>query len=211
MSEKKLNVDLIVKDAYDRFKKFIEIDLKEILDDNTIDKIKNHILLMKFVPASTNHHGSYPGGLYDHTLLVFYFSDKLYDVVNPEFSRRDVMLIALLHDLEKLFSRRFNIPEKYKSMIVTIQGRDEVSANNEMISLMNEFTGKKFYGHDWHTEKTYAMIRKMGITLKSEQVHALAHHHGGWSNFKCNNSIDSRSMSAYLHAADMLAAFTLNT
>jgi len=53
-------------------------------------------------PASTRYHGSYHGGLTEHSLGVFkYLSLYNEKILNKEFSEESVILVSLCHDLCK--------------------------------------------------------------------------------------------------------------
>lgn len=55
-------------------------------------------------PASTRFHGSWEGGLAQHSLRVLYYTILLYPTMCPDTDTDDLVLAALLHDLCKVQS-----------------------------------------------------------------------------------------------------------
>ncbi len=71
---------------------------------NGIRKLHDWIQTTEFfdMPASTQYHEPYSGGLCEHTLKVFDHLDKLASAYKIEASRQSIILCALLHDLCKI-------------------------------------------------------------------------------------------------------------
>ena len=209
---KDINAQMLISDAEKVLEEFIEIDLVLNNKKNLAEKIKKLLDMMKFVPASTNYHGSYVGGLYDHTILVFYFCYKNYEIVGVDkFSKTDVCVVALLHDLEKLWSRRDRVPNNKKFEEFYMYRDDEKKSNREILKRISKYKNKKFQGKSFHIDKTYSLIRNMDIELTDQQLFGLVFHHGGWSRYRgYNNYPESDEISAYLHSFDMIVSQTLN-
>lgn len=59
-------------------------------------------------PASTRHHGSYPGGLCEHSLNVYYClvdylqRERVQELYGLEYSEESIAIVALLHDVCKI-------------------------------------------------------------------------------------------------------------
>ena len=70
-------------------------------------------------PASTRYHGSYPGGLVQHTLNVAYELKQLVDFYDMKIPKDSILICALGHDFCKINTYRETIvnvpPQRTKS------------------------------------------------------------------------------------------------
>ena len=70
-------------------------------------------------PASTRYHGSYPGGLVQHTLNVAYELKQLVDFYDIKIPKDSILICALGHDFCKINTYRETIvnvpPQRTKS------------------------------------------------------------------------------------------------
>ena len=88
----------------DNKKQFIEICKREIHRDG-IDDLLSYLEKSDFftAPASTKFHGSYPGGLCEHSLNVYYELEKLAKLYKMSgITLESVAIVSLFHDLCKV-------------------------------------------------------------------------------------------------------------
>lgn len=91
--------------------KFVKI-YKENITREGADKLLEYLLSDKSdfftAPASTRFHGSYPGGLAEHSINVYeclkdYLSrDRVKELYNMDFSDETIAIVSLLHDICKV-------------------------------------------------------------------------------------------------------------
>jgi hypothetical protein len=177
-----------------------------------VEKLIELLSMMLYLPASTRHHGSYRGGLYDHTTLVFYFSALIYKRIGHKqpYKFTELGIISLVHDLEKIWSRRKQVPNEIIPKNFRITTIDERKAGKEIRIRLRKYKGRRYTGQCYHVDKTYALLKKMKIKINDKQLFALTFHHGGWSNYKYRNKPDSDEMAGTLHASDMIVSQSLN-
>ena len=85
-------------------KQFIEICKREIHRDGIVDLL-SYLEKSDFftAPASTKFHGSYPGGLCEHSLNVYYELVKLAKLYKMSgITLESVAIVSLFHDLCKV-------------------------------------------------------------------------------------------------------------
>lgn len=153
-------------------------------------------------PASTRFHGSYDGGLVEHTLNVF---DCLYDYSNRErvlstygcsFSEESIAIVALLHDICKI-----NCYKKGKRNV-----KDENGKWNSVDSF--EFQDEMPYGHG---EKSVYIISGF-MKLSREEAFAIRYHMGFSNNDDPRNvgfTFEKYPLAFALSVADMEATYFL--
>lgn len=91
--------------------KFVKI-YKENITREGADKLLEYLLSDKSdfftAPASTRFHGSYPGGLVEHSINVYeclkdYLSrERVKELYNMDFSDETIAIVSLLHDICKV-------------------------------------------------------------------------------------------------------------
>ena len=91
--------------------KFVKI-YKENITREGADKLLEYLLSDKSdfftAPASTRFHGSYPGGLVEHSINVYeclkdYLSrERVKELYNMDFSDETIAVVSLLHDICKV-------------------------------------------------------------------------------------------------------------
>lgn len=118
-------------------------------------------------PASARFHGSYEGGLVDHSLNVYdclkdYLSrQRVQDIYGLKYSEETIAIVALLHDLCKI--------NCYK------KGTRNVKENGQWIQVPTfEFHDTLPYGHG---EKSVYMISGY-MRLTREEAFAIRYHMG---------------------------------
>ena len=141
--------------------------LEEIKDKDLRKKLLNlwASLEERFreMPASVKFHHSYRGGLYDHTKEVLEIALRLYDAFkdNLNLNRDDVILIAFVHDLDKI--------DKY------VKNKKRFGRNS------HEFVWNETRTDTNDAAEVVNTLGKYSIHLDSNQLNALTFTHGGWS------------------------------
>ena len=100
------------------------------------------------------------------------------------FGLDDVILVAYIHDLDKLF--------RYQRMKQPKNGREW------------EYTDYTSYDS---SAKVCQMCAEHGILLTDLHLEALAMHHGGWSD---NNNRNMTPLAVILHSADLMSTYITN-
>ena len=152
------------------------------------------------MPASVKHHHNWTGGYHDHVSQVILRAMHLYKMlytddmseyhatrVKPEpygFSWDDVILVAYIHDLDKLF--------RYKKLYTPRDGREW------------DYADVPSYDE---SAKVTQLCYQYGIQLSDLHLEALAMHHGGWS---ANNNKPMSPLAVIIHSADLMSTFITN-
>lgn len=144
-------------------------------------------------PASVRHHGSYPGGLAEHSVNVF---KRLSRLNNEEERRRQcsqydsetIAICGLLHDLCKIDAYR-NIPVPKEAA--------------EQYEVTRNFPAG-------HGEKSVILILQF-MKLTKEEILAIRWHMGQYDfyarggGYDLNNAFHQCKLAVMLHLADMMA------
>lgn len=151
-------------------------------------------------PASSRFHGSYKGGLVEHSLNVY---DCLKDYLNRDrvkheyglkYSEESIAIVALLHDLCKIncYDESF---------------RNKKNESGQWIQVpVYEYNDKLPYGHG---EKSVYMISGY-MRLTREEAFAIRYHMGFAGNEDARNvgsAFEMFPLAYALHAADMEATY----
>ena len=150
--------------------RFIEIYKKNIHREGS-DKLLEFLMSKSSdffeAPASARYHGSYEGGLLEHSLNVYdclkdYLSrTRVKDLYHLEYNEESIAIVALLHDLCKI--------NCYK------KGIRNVKENGQWIQVPTyEFNDTLPYGHG---EKSVYMISGY-MKLTREEAFAIRYHMG---------------------------------
>lgn len=151
-------------------------------------------------PASTRYHGSYEGGLVEHSINVYhclkdYLSrDRVKDTYNLSFSDETIAIVALLHDICKVNS--------YKSGFRNV--KDDYGVWQKVPTY--EFDDKLPYGHG---EKSVYIITGF-MKLSREEAFAIRYHMGfsGLEDKRCIGDVFQQfPLSFALCTADMEATY----
>ena len=175
--------------------RFIEIYKKYIQREGS-DKLLEFLLSNNSdffdAPASARYHGSYDGGLVDHSLNVYdclkdYLSrPRVTDTYALKYSEESIAIVALLHDLCKT--------NCYK------KGTRNVKENGQWIQVPTyEYNDTLPYGHG---EKSVYMISGY-MRLTREEAFAIRYHMG------FSGSEDARNVGAAFEMFPL--AFALST
>ena len=153
-------------------------------------------------PASTRFHGSYKGGLCEHSLNVYeclkaYLeSDRVKNTYNLDYSDETIAIVALLHDLCKI-----NV---YKPSFRNVKGDDGKWTKVDTF----EFNDSLPYGHG---EKSVYIITGF-MRLSREEAFAIRYHMGfsGEENkVSIGNALEMFPLALATNIADMEATFYL--
>ena len=153
-------------------------------------------------PASTRFHGSYKGGLCEHSLNVYdclksYLeSDRAKNTYNLDYSDETIAIVALLHDLCKI-----NV---YKPSSRNVKGDDGKWTKVDTF----EFNDTLPYGHG---EKSVYIITGF-MRLSREEAFAIRYHMGfsGEENkISIGNALEMFPLALATNIADMEATFYL--
>ncbi len=151
-------------------------------------------------PASTRFHGSYKGGLCEHSLNVYdclkaYLdSDRVKKIYNLDYSEETIAIVALLHDLCKV-----NV---YKPSFRNVKGDDGKWTKVDTF----EFNDTLPYGHG---EKSVYIITGF-MRLSREEAFAIRYHMGfsGEENkISIGNALEMFPLALATNIADMEATF----
>ena len=193
-------------------KEFLElvdgIERENILKEQLILLFNNSDFFI--APASTKYHGSYPGGLCEHSLDVYKELKMLSEKFQQYFYTEDTLrIVSLFHDISKINLYKKDIHNKKiyhdsGSKSDNLGRFDWVS--EEIYSVDNE--NKFVYGNH---EQTSEFIVRQYVPLTLEESVALLHHHGGmgWDSTQINITTiyNNYPLALLLHTADLLASY----
>lgn len=184
--------------------KYINL-IKSLGDDENTNKFLNWLENKSdffSAPASTKYHGSYAGGLCEHSLNVYNCLVKLNDEFQCGHSDKSMKLVALLHDLSKT-----NFYELYYRNV-----KNEVTGIWEKVPeyKTREPEDRFIYGN--HEQTSEYMASKF-FPLTAEESTAILHHHAGKSWDSAQDDVSSvfnrYTLATLVHVADMLATFLI--
>lgn len=184
-------------------KRFLDICREEIHREG-LDELLNWLERSDFfvAPASTRFHGSYPGGLVEHSLNVY---DCLMHLVDnyPEFNISDesVAICALFHDICKANTYK----EGYRNV------KDDETGQWYKKQIY-EFDEKFPIGHG---EKSCIILQWFFSKLTVDELLAIRYHMGGFDtsvkggDSGLNKAYDMCVLAPMLHLADGEASYLL--
>lgn len=132
-------------------------------------------------PNSANYHSNYPGGLLDHSLLVYSTAIKYRQGILemlPELAEKipeeSVIIAALLHDICKTCF--YQQVTKFKK-----------NAQGEWIQYLGYNIKDQFpIGHG---EKSVIMLQNFGLKLTPDEMLAIRYHMGSWDGALLTNEL----------------------
>lgn len=162
----------------------------------------NYLISLGFFkqPASTQYHGSYEGGLYDHSESVTLQLIRLTKNLNLEWTRPESpYIIGMFHDLCKI--------DNYKKIVdkigVQIFGSDEIK-NEEFHFEYNEDCLIKGHG-----DKSIILLSQF-MTLTEEEILCIRFHMGAYEGKEMWDAYDKAIRKyenvLWTHTADMYAS-----
>ena len=151
-------------------------------------------LILKAMPAAIRWHHDEEGGLYRHTKEVISIALDIYNFLRADLKKRaitenDVILVAFVHDLEKMTKYKKN--KNYEPDRKYEKGYKETRFvfNYDKID-MND------------TAQVVRLCARYEIFLSDSQLNALTYAHGGWSVDKG----ELKPLATILHAADLISS-----
>lgn len=153
-------------------------------------------------PASTRYHGSYPGGLVQHTLNVAYELKQLVDFYEVEIPKDSILICALGHDFCKI--------NTYKETIVNVPPQRSKSGKWEQ----QQGYKKDEYLKLGHGAKSLSTLQDF-ITLKDYEKEAIYWHMGAFDLGQYNNindlskTFEENPLAFLLHIADMCVTYII--
>lgn len=205
-------LDIIGPNQWDANTKinFFEQSLQET-NRNGIYNIINFCKNTDFytAPSSCNYHSNYPGGLLDHSLLVYSLAMKYRDgliVMKPELDTKipseSLTLACLLHDICK--TGFYTQVEKWKK-----------DTSGTWISYIGYDVVDKFpIGHG---EKSVIMLQKFGLELTPDEMLAIRYHMGHWMDLggelkmAYNRAQNMCPLMTIIQSADITSSLLLET
>ena len=156
-------------------------------------------------PASAKYHGSYAGGLCEHSLNVYhclsdYLSrERVTDLYGLEYSPESIALVSLLHDVCKIGC--------YKPSTRNVKGEDGRWTQVPTFT----FDDPLPYGHG---EKSVYIVNGY-VRLTREEAMAIRWHMGGFDDAArggckaISEAYDAYPLAVKLHMADLAATYLL--
>ena len=169
-------------------------DLIAFLDDNGFFES----------PASTKYHGAYDGGLFHHSLNVYYdLIDELTMLYGSDwekiYSKESVAIVSLLHDVCKI--------DKYVKGIKNVKNKE--TGQWEQIECYEYNQNQLRLGH----ASSSIYIISDFIKLTPEEKQAIHFHMGAFdlsqynSVYDLGNAFSNNTLAFALHIADMTATY----
>ena len=195
--------------TYNDFIKYIEEHTDRVFVMNVVSlfninpDLKNFIETSDFTtaPASTKYHGSYPGGLLEHSVNVMYTLCRLTENNHLSWYRPESpIIVGLFHDICKVdaYKRKKSAELRYAGedgVYQTVSTYDGFEYNNETL----------FKGHG---DKSVMMLASL-IQLTEEEVACIRYHMGAftdkeeWNDY--TRAIHKYPNVLWTHHADMIA------
>ena len=184
---------------------FIKI-YTENIEREGADKLLEYLLSSQSdfftAPASTRFHGSYEGGLLEHSINVYYClkdyleRERVKEVYNLEYSDESIAIVSLLHDLCKV-----NCYVKGTRNV-----KDKAGVWQQVPTY--EYSDDMPYGHG---EKSVYIVSGF-MSLSREEAFAIRYHMGFSGNEPQNNvgsAFEIYPLAFALSTADMEATYFL--
>ena len=184
---------------------FIKIYTENIVREGS-DKLLDYLLSSQSdfftAPASTRFHGSYEGGLLEHSINVYYClrdyleRQRVKDIYNLEYSDESIAIVSLLHDLCKV-----NCYVKGTRNV-----KDKAGVWQQVPTY--EYSDDMPYGHG---EKSVYIVSGF-MRLSREEAFAIRYHMGFSGNEPQNNvgsAFEIYPLAFALSTADMEATYFL--
>ena len=187
--------------------RFIDIYSRNINREGS-DKLIEYLLSKSsdffYAPSSTRYHGSYEGGLVEHSLNVYeclkdyLFRDRVKNKYNMVYNDESIAIVALLHDVCKI--------NCYKPGTRNIK---DANGNWKQVAVF-DYEDRLPYGHG---EKSVYIISGF-MKLTREEAFAIRYHMG-FSGTEDKRSISNAftmfPLAFALHTADMEATYFMES
>ena len=183
--------------------KFIKIYQENIKREGA-DKLLDWLKTCDFfdAPASTRYHGSYDGGLCEHSIHVF---ENLVKIAEPylrsgeiQASYETIAICGLLHDICKA--------QFYKKGFRNVKNDETKQWERKQIFEVSEAFPCG------HSEKSVILLQAF-MKLSKDEILSIRGHMGGWDNdtkaggYIINNIFEACKLAPMLHVADLLATY----
>lgn len=164
-----------------------------------VDKLLEWLETTDFykAPASTRFHGSYEGGLLEHSLNVYDAFQRLFGQDGDDAD--SVIITTLLHDI-------------CKTGFYTVEMRNRKNDRGEWEKVPFYAIDDQFpYGHG---EKSVYLIERF-VRLKTEEAVAIRWHMGGFDDavkggsYALTGAFEKYPLALKLHMADMYASYMI--
>lgn len=195
--------------TYNDFIKYIEEHTDRVFVLNVTSLFENQPYLKEFIetsdfttsPASTKYHGSYPGGLLEHSVNVMYTLYKLTENNRLSWYRPESpIIVGLFHDICKVDAYK---PKKSAKLLYTDEdGVYQTVSTYDGFEYNNETLLKG------HGDKSVMMLASL-IQLTEEEVACIRYHMGAftdkeeWNDY--TRAIHKYPNVLWTHHADMIA------
>lgn len=168
---------------------FMRTEMATVLGDEVVDMMISKGFCS--APASTNYHGNYDGGLFDHSLAVACCLQKYTEKLGLKWVKSDSPIrIGMLHDLCKI--------DSYKKV-------DEfLSEGKEPRYTWDDAPIVKGHG-----DKSVIYALRYGCPLTEEEIACIIYHMGAYETDRWDaygNAIKKYNNVLYTHMADMEAS-----
>jgi len=172
---------------------FLDIVSLEKEERDTIQRILKQA---KSLPAALRgQHGTYQGGLYDHTLLVTNLAYNIYnDSLIKNIDLNKILLTSIYHDFGKV--SYYGFKKKLPNRKVSVRPIDRIEANNKNISTF------KLIGVDNHIDECIAVLDKYKLPYDEEIHRAILFHHGCFSLYE---PFAPNRLATMVYTADVIA------
>lgn len=130
-------------------------------------------------PASAQYHGSYPGGLLEHSLMVYHILErKCTDPIwqAAQFDPASLIIVALLHDLRKInvFTEKIQNQKIYTKKAVA--AADPSQVKEDALGAYIWESVRKYYYNDalplGRSEKSLILAMRY-VTLTDDEIYAI--------------------------------------
>ncbi|MFX0083259.1 MAG: HD domain-containing protein [Candidatus Hodarchaeota archaeon] len=170
------------------------------LDERTKKELYCVLSEARRLPAALGgFHGDYPGGLFDHILLVVNYTNFICSTLKDKSLLKKAILTAICHDFGKVQYYGFKLDLNNRKVKIHIN-----DANTVRLELTSKF---KVSGRDKHVEHGIAVIKKYlskhTQLFDDEMYQAIAFHHGSWSKYQPQKI---NELASIIHVADMIAS-----
>lgn len=183
-----IECDCIVKPA----EKFIEY--AHMADREGVDGLLEYLDESGFysAPASTRYHLAEPGGLVEHSVNVCNAALTVWEAMESDVPKESVILSALFHDIGK---HQYQGKDHYVDNILksgNVSGAQPYKRSDDILPLPHEITAI-------HTLSRY-------IDLTDDEIWAIIHHNGLYSDLRYNLTGKETELQMIIHFADMWAS-----
>jgi len=152
-------------------------------------------------PASTRYHGSYAGGLLEHSIIVtevllglIAATRKTQGKTFTKKEKRSCILVGLFHDIGKIGNEKENL---------YLEAEDWQKERNQ------PFVFNRDLGNIPHPLRSIRILTQFNIRLTEDEFQAIAYHNGLFTPSGEEIKNDFCELTIFLHAADMYAAYIL--